>query len=262
MRFDSEAPEPGKAGCRRGSIMKKILTAKTLFALLVMIMMAGATDVLAQKRKPVLKRKPVAKKTVKPAVPAEKLYTVVSGTTVHVRLNSQLSSKVNHVGDTFRVTVTEPVYSDTGVIVIPSGSTMTGRVDNVSPAAKGGNVGSIGVTFVSVNLPNGRKRTINGSLSELDTNTAKSDNEGNASGDKTNHRKIKFIGGGGVGGAVLGGAIGGGKGALIGGIIGGVGGYIAQSQTKGEEATVKAGTEFGVYLNQAVSLPRFAEVTP
>ena len=69
-------------------------------------------------------------------------------------------------------------------------------------------------------------------------------------------------GGGGVGGAVIGGAIGGGKGALIGGIIGGVGGLIAETQTKGEEATVKAGTEFGVYLNQSISLPRFVEATP
>jgi hypothetical protein len=227
-----------------------------------MIILMGATDTFAQKRKPTLKRKPVARRIVKPAVPGEKLYSVRSGTTIPVRLNSQLSSKVNHVGDTFRATVTDPVYSDTGVVVVPSGSTLTGRVDTVTPAANGGKVGSIGVTFVSVNLPNGRKRTINGSLSELDTNTAKSDNEGTASGDTTNHRKIKFIGGGGVGGAVLGGAIGGGKGALIGGIIGSVGGYIAQRQTKGEEATVKAGTEFGVYLNHSVSLPRFAEVTP
>ena len=63
-------------------------------------------------------------------------------------------------------------------------------------------------------------RRINGSLTDLDSDDAKSDTEGTASGDRMKHRKIIFIGGGGAGGAVLGGAIGGGKGALIGGIIG------------------------------------------
>ncbi|MEP6945988.1 MAG: hypothetical protein ABJA02_08735 [Acidobacteriota bacterium] len=239
--------------------MKKIINKTSLFAIFALLFGFTSQGVLAQKKKPVLKHKPVARK---PSAPVEKLYSVSSGTTIHVRINSMLSSKVNRVGDTFKVTVTEPVYSNTGVVVIPPGSTLAGRVDSVTPSTKGGNVGSIGVSFVSVNLPNGRKRTINGSLSELDTSSAKSDNEGAASGDKTNHRKIKFIGGGGVGGAVLGGAIGGGKGALIGGIIGGVGGLIAETQTKGEEATVKSGTEFGVYLNQSVSLPKFAELNP
>ena len=78
-------------------------------------------------------------------------------------------------------------------------------------------------------------------------------------GDKMKNRKIIFIGGGGAGGAVLGAAIGGGKGALIGGILGAAGGLLGERFTKGEEAQVKSGTEFGVYLNQAVSMPRWTE---
>ena len=70
------------------------------------------------------------------------------------------------------------------------------------------------------------------------------------------------VGGGGAGGAILGGAIGGGKGALIGGLLGAGGGFLGEKLTKGEEAEVKSGTEFGVYLNQAVSLPKFAEAEP
>lgn len=175
-------------------------------------------------------------------------------------MNETLSSKSAKVGDRFTVTVTEPVYATNGSVVIPSGSEIVGRVDAVKPAKKGGNVGEIDTSFVQVRLPNGLRRTINGSLTELISDDAKSDNEGTAAGDKTKHRKVKFIGGGGAGGAILGAVVGGGKGALIGGIIGGVGGLIAETQTKGEEAEVKSGTEFGVYLNRAVSLPRYVEV--
>ena len=155
--------------------------------------------------------------------------------------------------------MTEPVYSDTGVIVIPVGSTVTGRVDSVRPAKKGGDPGSIDASFVEVKLPNGTRRVINGSLTDLSSKNAKSDNEGTASGDKMSHRKIIFIGGGAGGGAILGGLVGGGKGALIGGILGGLGGFAGEKLTKGEAAEVRSGTEFGVYLNQPISMPKFAE---
>ena len=236
--------------------MKKIFNLKSLIAFLAIFLVIGSVDTFAQKRKPVLRRRAVVHKRV---VPAEKVYAVDAGTTLRVRMNSTLSSKTATVGQTFTVTVTEPVYSNSGVVVIPNGSTLVGRVDSVTPSAKGGKVGKIDASFIQVNLPNGRKRAINGSLADLDSKSAKSDNEGTASGDKLKYRKVIFIGGGGAGGAILGGAIGGGKGALIGGIIGGVGGLIAETQTKGEEATVKSGTEFGVHLNQPVSLPRFVE---
>ena len=74
------------------------------------------------------------------------------------------------------------------------------------------------------------------------------------------NRKLIFIGGGGAGGAVLGAAVGGGKGALIGGLLGAGAGFLGDRLTKGREAEVKSGTEFGVYLNQAISMPRFVEV--
>src|SRR5690606_7567043 len=167
----------------------------------------------------------------------------------------------SQVGDTFSATVLEDVYSSDGVLVIPQSSKLTGRVDSITKAKKGGNPGQIDVSFTKLELPNGTSRRINGSLTDLDADDAKSDAEGTASGDKMKHRKIIFIGGGGAGGAVLGAAIGGGKGALIGGLIGAGAGLLGERLTKGEEAEVKSGTEFGVILNQGVSLPRFGEAT-
>lgn len=190
---------------------------------------------------------------------AQRLYTVESGTIIRVRMNETLSSKTARVGDNFTTKVTEPVYSNTGVIVVPTGSTITGRVDSVTKAKKGGDPGTIDVSFTEVKMPNGTNRIINGSLTSLETKSAKSDNEGTASGDDRKNDKIIFIGGGAAGGAILGGIIGGGKGAAIGGILGALGGLAGERLTKGEEASVKTGTEFGVILNKSVSLPKFGE---
>jgi hypothetical protein len=237
--------------------MKKLLNFKVLTAILAMLLAFGATDTMAQRKKPVIRKKTTVRKTV--VRPTVKLYTVDTGTTLRVRMSNTINSKTARVGDTFNTTVTEPVYSNAGVVVIPTGSTVTGRVDSVTAAKKGGNPGQIGVSFVSVRLPNGTKRAINGSLTDLDSKSAKSDNESTASGDKMKNRKIIFIGGGGAGGAVLGAAIGGGKGALIGGLLGAGAGLLGERLTKGEDAEVKSGTEFGVALNQSVSMPKWTE---
>jgi hypothetical protein len=242
--------------------MKNLLNFKVVAAVLAMLFAFGSTDLLAQRR--VVKRKPVIRRTaVKRTVvtrPVVKLFTVENGQTFRVRMNNTISSKTARVSDKFTATVTEPVYSNTGVIVIPTGSTVTGRVDSVRAAKKGGDPGTISVSFVEVRLPNGTRRAINGSLTDLNTKNAKSDSEGTASGDDRKNDKLIFIGGGAGGGAILGGLIGGGKGAVIGGILGGLGGFGAERLTKGEDAEVKSGTEFGVILNQSISMPKFAEI--
>jgi hypothetical protein len=231
----------------------------SIFAALVSVLAFTAVDLSAQTRKrPVVRKKTTAVKRA----PAVKLYTVPSGERLQVRMNDTITSKTARVGDTFTANVTETVYSSNGVVVIPQGSRVTGRVDAVVAARKGGKPGTIDVSFTQVRLPNGTTRRINGSLTELHSDDAKSDAEGTASGDRMKHRKVIFIGGGGAGGAVLGGAIGGGKGALIGGIIGAGAGLLGERMTKGEDAEVRSGTQFGVMLNQAISLPRFAEANP
>ena len=238
--------------------MRKLFNLGTLLAVLGLIFAFGSIDVEAQKRKPVIRKKPVVKRATVIRQPAA-LYRLDTGTNIRVRINGTLSSKTARVGDRFKTTVTEPVYSTNGVVVIPVGSTVNGRVDTVKAARKGGNPGEIGVSFISVQLPNGNVRAINGSLTNLQTDDVNSDNEGTVSANKMKNRKIIFIGGGGAGGAVLGAAIGGGKGALIGGIIGAGAGLLGERLTKGEEAEVRSGTEFGVYLNQAISMSKWTE---
>ena len=243
--------------------MNRLARSIGVSALAAALLITGGFEVSAQtKRKPVIRKKAAAIK--RPVKPAARLFTVAAGKRIRVRMNETINSKTAKVGDRFTVTVREPVYASTGAVVIPEGSELVGRVDSVVPARKGGKPGSLDMSFVQVVLPNGSKRAINGTLTELDSDDAKSDSEGTASGDKMKNRKLIFIGGGGAGGAVLGAAVGGGKGALIGGLLGAGGGFLGEKLTKGEEAEVRSGTEFGVYLNRSISLPRFAEsdVTP
>lgn len=242
--------------------MKKSTNFAVLAAFLTAFFVFGTIDGSAQKRRPVIRKKATAVRRTIPARPAAKLFTVQKGESFRVRMEETINSKTARVGDKFTARVTEPVYSSTGVVVIPVGSIVTGRVDSVTAAKKGGDPGSISASFIEVKLPNGTRRAINGSLTDLDTKKAKSDNEGTASGDDRKNDKIIYGGGGAAGGAILGGAVGGGKGAIIGAILGGAGGIAAERLTRGEDAEIKSGTEFGVYLNQSISLPKFNEVNP
>ena len=234
--------------------MNKRIYTKFFVAICAAIFLVGTIETFAQ-------RKPVIRRTTNRAANTSN-FKVESGTKIRVRMEDQISSKDSQVGDYFNTRVVEPVYSNTGVIVVPTGSTVIGRVNNVTKAKKGGDPGTIDVSFVQVKLPNGVTETVNGSLTNLDTDKAKSDNEGTASGDDRKNDKIIFIGGGAAGGAILGGIIGGGKGAVIGGILGGVGGLLGERLTKGEEATVKSGSEFGVYVNRDFYLPRYSANDP
>jgi YMGG-like Gly-zipper len=197
---------------------------------------------------------PLMAQTKKPRI---KYYRVNTNQTFHVRLNDTLKSNESRIGDTFSTTTVDPVYSSNGIELVPSGSTIMGRVIAVQKAEKDGDPGSLTVGFYNLQLPNGRAVALNGSLTDLEAGNTSSDNEGTASAKKTSKRNVKFIGGGAGGGAVIGALAGGGKGAAIGAGVGAGVGFLAKKLMKGKEAEVKSGTEFGVILNRPISLPAY-----
>lgn len=182
-------------------------------------------------------------------------YTVPTNTVMRVRMNDRLNSKTARIGDRFSTSVTEPVYASDGTQVVPVGSRVWGRVSSVRPAGRR-TPGNITVSFTSVQLPNSKSYAINGSLTTLQADDVNSDNEGTVQGRGNRKRDAVFIGGGAAGGALIGAIAGGGKGAAIGALLGGALGTGARVYEKESEADVKSGTEFGVILNRAVSLPR------
>jgi len=128
-------------------------------------------------------------------------------------------------------------------------------VSEVKRAARKSKAGTLGVEFISVKLPTGYSRALNGSLASLDGETTTYDNEGQVTGSSSTKRNVVFIGGGAAAGALIGAIAGGGKGAGIGAGIGAGLGVAGAYLSKGKEAEVKPGTEFGVILNQSLTLP-------
>ncbi|SRR6266536_2804854 len=226
--------------------------------LFVLLALLGSTVAPAlgqtSKRRPRLRRysRP-AVKVVKPE-PEITYYNVNSGQIIRVRMNQTITSETARAGDQFITTVVDPVYAG-GVEVIPAGSSITGRVINVTRASRKSKAGTIGVHFVSLRIPTGIARAINGDLTDVSTEKVTADNEGEVSGRSAVNRNVVFIGGGAATGALIGAIAGGGKGAGIGAGVGAGLGVAGAYFSKGHEAVVKSGTEFGVVLNQNLSLP-------
>jgi hypothetical protein len=238
------------------NISRRFSQGVTSIVILLALLATTVVPTLGQtRRRPRLRRysRPKVVRTTSPA-PAIVYYNVDAGQVIRVRLNETITSETARVGDQFTTTVVDPVYAS-GIEVIPAGSIITGRVTSVNRASRKSKPGTIGVHFVSLRLPNGIARAINGELTDITATNISADNEGQVSGRSAVKRNVVFIGGGAATGAVIGAIAGGGKGAGIGAIIGGGLGAAGAVLSKGHEAVVNSGTEFGVVLNQTLSLP-------
>jgi type IV secretion system protein VirB10 len=255
--------------------MRKIF--RLSFVLIAMFAVAGTqpftetTALAAQKKacncKPALRKKPVrksrtarARASAKAPVakaqvvgPVVATYTLPENQTFTLKMEEQISSRTARVGDRFRTTVVIPVYAS-GVEVVPAGSTVEGRITAVTSARSRGRRGSLGVAFDTLVLPDGTRRKIDGSLTDVRSEDGgEIDSESHVSGRSSENRQIVYVGGGGVGGAILGGAIGGGKGAAIGAAVGAGAGVAGAMLSKGHEAEVGRGTELNMIINRPVT---------
>ena len=184
---------------------------------------------------------------------------IPKGTVIPVTLDTPLSSATSNVGDTFFA-----YHEGINGAGFPEYSNFEGKVESVTKAT-GSNAGQIGVSFISVHLPNGKSLPINGMLTSLDQKSVKNDPAtgrlvGTVQGRKT---AGKFIAVGAGAGLLIGQLIG--KKPLIGTILGAAAGYIyGNKQAKlavGKDVSVAEGTPFGVLLSQDVTIPDYSSGT-
>lgn len=109
---------------------------------------------------------------------------VAAGTACRVLLLDDVSASKSHAGDTIRARVLEPILADSQV-VIPAGSMFDGRVLKATPPRIPSRAGALTIAFESLQLPEGQRMAVSGSLSSVDVNAAstlKMDREGRLHG--------------------------------------------------------------------------------
>lgn len=171
------------------------------------------------------------------------IYQIPAGTTMRVRMDNEINSKVAGVDDTFTMTLAAPVIRRE-TVVLPTGTIIEGRITKVRRAAFGGKHGDLKFSIQTLYLANNVKREIEGVLS----------GELNAANSPSNANVLTILGGTAIGG--IGGALSkADNGALIGAGIGaGIGTGIAFLR-KGKDIGIKADEEFEIKLTKDVILP-------
>lgn len=77
---------------------------------------------------------------------------VPTGTTFAVHLNETLSTATNQPGDGFSATLSDPIVDGEGIVLVPSGATVRGRITAVDRSDRVGETAVIKVAFESVSF--------------------------------------------------------------------------------------------------------------
>ena len=174
-----------------------------------------------------------------PAAPAFRDVTVPAGTTLPIRITQTLDSATTQQGDSFSGTVATDIIID-GLVVIPQGATVSGRVDAVQEAAhfKGNSLLTIELT---------------GSIAAVKACPVTTEPY-SVAGKGRGKNTAEKVGGGAAVGAILGGIFGGGKGAAIGAAAGGGLGAGANAVTRGEQVQIPSESLIRFHLTNALAL--------
>ena len=192
-----------------------------------------------------------------PASAAQRV-TVPVGTVIPLRMDTTLNSESSRVGDSFTATVFRDVIINR-YVAVPVNSKVQGHVTRVDDADRTSSPGTIAVAFDRLIFPNNRSVAVDGTLTTLSDEARRNiegdiDEENRVEGSGRTRRSIVFIGGGAGAGALIGALTGGGKGAAVGSGIGAVLGTLGVLLSKGDDAEVNPGTEFGMMVERSFTV--------
>jgi len=162
------------------------------------------------------------------------------GTVLEVELLQTLSSRTAQVGDTFSSRVARDIFSADGILVVPAGSEVIGRVTEARALRRVGGQASLGVEMRELILPSGHSIGIHASMLELGRDKRK---------DK---RKILVAA---AAGAILGRILGNdGGSALAGAAVGAAAGTAVAARAKGVNVDLPAGEIVAFRLEEVVTV--------
>ncbi len=162
-----------------------------------------------------------------------------AGSNIVVRLIDPVDSDVDHLGQSYRASIDQPVVVD-GQTVIPRGADAVAVLTNAQKGTK-----LEGKTALTIDL---QSITVDGRKYDIQTGGVTE-----ASSSRT-VRSAKVIGGTAVLGAIIGGIAGGGKGAAIGTLAGAGAGTAAQVATAGPHVKVPSETRLTFSLTHPLDL--------
>jgi hypothetical protein len=179
-----------------------------------------------------------------PAPPPADARAIPGGTMLNVRLNQELSTAMSRVGDSFTVTVMEPLIAANGQTVVPADAVITGLVTGVGPAGEDRELAAIRLNFTRIN--------IDGVSHPLTANIVRTQVPGDTRPALDEQAIITAAGVGAVLGAILGGDL---RDMLVGAVLGaGAGTVISLGMGGADEAVLPAGTHLTLQTVSRVQL--------
>jgi hypothetical protein len=176
--------------------------------------------------------------------------TIPEGTEFKLQLHTTINSSSSKVGDRVVCSLIDPVAVEDRD-VLPKGVRVDGHIGEARPAGRRGKGGYLAIIFDTVELPNGQKVAILGSLTEVFSSESGSDPnvgpEGELKGKGPNRKAQAIL-------IVAPAAVGavGGVGGAIG--LGAAGIMTAIIFPKGRQAALAAGSLVGMRLDRDVTL--------
>lgn len=196
--------------------------------------------------------RPPAAQPPRPAYGLPPQVTLKPGTFVTMRINQQLASNHNAVGDTFSGSLTQPIVVD-GIVVAQRGQMVYGRV---AEAQKVKGVSRLGIELIGLTLADGSQAAVHTQLVSRQGPTM------------PNGQQAGVITTATAGGAVVGAAAAGGTGAAAGAGVGATAGIIGVLATRNHpsviypETALTFQTENAVTVNTGNSAGAFRYVGP
>lgn len=198
---------------------------------------AGVPETGSPRAGPAEQRLTAATRAQTGTPPPTREVVIPSGTTLRVKLSSDVGSDSSQVEDVVRGTLEAPI-SVGGEVVVPPGATVRGAVVSVQRSGKVKGRASIALRFDRLSAYG----------DDYDLRTDRISRQAQA----TKGKDAKKIGIGAGAGAVIGAIAGGGKGAAIGSAVGAGAGSGAVVATRGDEVRLLAGTTLTTKLREPV----------
>jgi hypothetical protein len=203
----------------------------------------------AQPRPPQPRPEPPQRTQPRPMEPRQQAVSlsVPAGTTLAIRMNDELSTERSKAGDSFTATLSAPIMDASGVVVVPAGALVRGRVTAVSPSTRVGQTASLHLAFEAISF--------GGHTYPLDASVVRADvQQRTRTGAAEQAGKVAA---GAAAGAVLGRVIGGDRGSTIrGAAIGAAAGTAVAMGTADVDAVLPRGSEVVVRLDQPIRITR------